>query len=238
MHFRSRQHCRTSRSAVAGCSKQCADKYLRPKPTGRTSRLLSCHRSVGGLRPANPALSFAKLRSDKNQVPHLGSTFRAGSLQSLWCTNVRHVLPGRRKVGRGSCGGCARCLQNERRKSAGRRQADRSQLHVVMSGVVDSGRESGHPKIDANDRPCVKTHTSAKCRKHNSPARHRTSRVQYDLTLRDAIARRYFYVWRVRWSFRTAKTHSRHECLRIGAAQLTAEPIPPGANPRCNCLSR
>jgi putative flippase GtrA len=28
------------------------------------------------------------------------------------------------------------------------------------------------------------------------------------LTLRDAIARRYFYVWRDRWSFRTAKTHS------------------------------
>src|SRR5262245_31649389 len=54
-----------------------------------------------------------------------------------------------------------------------------------------------------HDRPCVKTHTSAKCRKHNSPARHRTSRVQYDLTLRDAIARRYFHVWRDRWSFRT-----------------------------------
>jgi hypothetical protein len=32
--------------------------------------------------------------------------------------------------------------------------------------------------------------------------------VQYDLTLRDAIARRYFYVWRDRWSFRTAKTRS------------------------------
>jgi hypothetical protein len=33
--------------------------------------------------------------------------------------------------------------------------------------------------------------------------------VQHDLTLRDAIARRYFYVWRDRWSFRTAKTHRR-----------------------------
>jgi hypothetical protein len=31
---------------------------------GRNVRLF--HRSVGGLRPANPALSFAKLRSDKN----------------------------------------------------------------------------------------------------------------------------------------------------------------------------
>src|SRR5262245_24647441 len=68
---------------------------------------------------------------------------------------------------------------------------------------------SGPCPIDENDRPCVKTHTSAKGRKHNSPARHRTWRAQYDLTLRDAIARRYFYVWRDRWSFRTAKTRSR-----------------------------
>jgi hypothetical protein len=69
------------------------------------------------------------------------------------------------------------------------------------------------------DPGCVKTHTSAKCRKHNSPARHRTSRVQYDLTLRDAIARRYFYVWRDRWSFRTAKTQSRHRPDRNPAMQ-------------------
>src|SRR5260221_4742052 len=61
-----------------------------------------------------------------------------------------------------------------------------------------------------SDPGCVKTHTSAKCRKHNSPARHRTSRVQYNLTLRDAIDQRYFYVWRERRSFRTAKTHLRH----------------------------
>src|SRR5262245_30023674 len=64
--------------------------------------------------------------------------------------------------------------------------------------------------FDAIDRPCVKTHTSAECRKHNSPVRHRTSRVQYDLTLRDTISRRYFYVRRDRWSFRTGKTLSRH----------------------------
>jgi hypothetical protein len=39
--------------------------------------------------------------------------------------------------------------------------------------------------------------------------------VQYDLTLRDAIAQRYFYVWRDRWSFRTAKTLFRHgRCYR------------------------
>src|SRR5258707_4094414 len=60
--------------------------------------------------------------------------------------------------------------------------------------------------MSVSGRACVKTHTSAKCRKHNSPARHRTSLVQYDLTPTDAIAQRYFYVWRDRWSFRTAKT--------------------------------
>src|SRR5215475_12592173 len=71
--------------------------------------------------------------------------------------------------------------------------------------------QSLEPPMSQMGRPCVKTHTSAECRKHNSPVRHRTSRVQYDLTLRDAIARRYFYVWRDRWSFRTAKTLNRHK---------------------------
>ena len=50
------------------------------------------HRSVGGLRSADPALSFAKLRLDKNQVQHLGSTFRTGSLQSL-CRDSPGVPP-------------------------------------------------------------------------------------------------------------------------------------------------
>src|SRR5215831_16546472 len=62
----------------------------------------------------------------------------------------------------------------------------------------------------AYDPGCVKTHTFASCRKNNSPARHRISRAQYDLTLTNAIALRYFYVWRKAWSFHTAKTHSGH----------------------------
>src|SRR2546430_7498192 len=65
-------------------------------------------------------------------------------------------------------------------------------------GRLEKRPYSGHRWMSQSDRRCVKTHTSAKCRKHNSPARHRTSRVQYDLTPRDAIARRYFYVWRDR----------------------------------------
>jgi hypothetical protein len=47
--------------------------------------------------------------------------------------------------------------------------------HVRLRANRTSSR---HGRRAAFDRPCVKTHTSAKCRKHNSPARHRTSRVQ------------------------------------------------------------
>jgi len=75
------------------------------------------------------------------------------------------------------------------------------------------------PRLSDYDPGCVKTHTSAKRRKHNSPARHRTWRVQYDLTLRDAIHQKYFYVWRERWSFRTAKTQSGHEWAAFAAMQ-------------------
>jgi len=77
----------------------------------------------------------------------------------------------------------------------------------------------------ANDRPCVKTHTFAKCRKHNSPTRHRTSRVQYVLTLRDAIDQRDFYVWRERWSFRTTKTQSGRRPTRNPAVQQSSASV-------------
>jgi hypothetical protein len=69
---------------------------------------------------------------------------------------------------------------------------------------------SGHHCKTEFDPRCVKTHTSAKCRKDNSPTRRRTPRVQYDLTLRYAIASKRFHVCSKRWSFYTAKTHSGH----------------------------
>jgi hypothetical protein len=47
----------------------------------RTSRLLSCHRSVDGWHPDVPARPFAKLRSDKKQAKYPGSSFGADSLQ-------------------------------------------------------------------------------------------------------------------------------------------------------------
>src|SRR5262249_20068423 len=72
----------------------------------------------------------------------------------------------------------------------------RCQCLTAIGGKADIGRASRSCRSGAIDPGCVKTHTSAKWRKHNSPARHQASRVQYDLTPRDAIARRYFYVWR------------------------------------------
>jgi hypothetical protein len=62
----------------------------------------------------------------------------------------------------------------------------------------------------AYDPGCVKTHTSAKCRKNNSQATHRNSSPQYDLTFRCAIAARCFYVCGEYRSFHTAETHLRH----------------------------
>lgn len=116
----------------------------------RTSRLLSCHRSVGGLLPAFPARPFAKLRSDKksNQTPD--SSFRASSLQSIrriFGDRARHASPDRAKPSAGA----AAAVLVVCRSGAGRRQADASRSDVVVSGVVDSGREIGRGNIDAND---------------------------------------------------------------------------------------
>src|SRR6266540_3218117 len=99
----------------------------------------------------------------------------------------------------------------------------------AFGGAADmAGLAAGLVPVE-NDPGCVKTHTSAKCRKHNSPARHRTSRVQYDLTLSDAIVRRYFYVWRDRWSFRTAKTQLGHD--RVACCKALAQ-----ARSRIDCF--
>jgi hypothetical protein len=167
-------------------------------------------RRSGGLRSADPALSFAKLRSDKNQVQHLGSTFRAGSLQSLCrlCGSTSLTCVVYRPVDGSWNAGAAAVVPIVCRTSAGRRRADRSQSDVVMSGAVDSGRESGHGNIDANDPGCVTTHTSAKCRKYNSPTECRTSHALHLSTPRCAISSRCFYVCEGRGSFRTAKTQS------------------------------
>src|SRR5947209_1514404 len=85
----------------------------------------------------------------------------------------------------------------------------RCQSSNAIGREADMAPGSQAGRFDATDPGCVKTHTSAKCRKNSSPTSHRISRVQYGLTLTNAIALRYFYVWRKAWSFYTAKTRSR-----------------------------
>src|SRR5262244_2843765 len=74
----------------------------------------------------------------------------------------------------------------------------------------------------ANDPGCVKTHTSAKCRKNNSPTRYRAESAQDDLAPLCAIPPRCFYVRGARWSFHTAKTQSGH---RRGLSTPVSEPL-------------
>src|SRR5262245_44721640 len=73
-----------------------------------------------------------------------------------------------------------------------------------FSEVADEAsdfRLGGQSRLDASvartaafDPACVKTHTSAKCRKYNSPTRYRTSCTQHDSTPCCAISSRCFYV--------------------------------------------
>jgi hypothetical protein len=65
----------------------------------------------------------------------------------LWWPHERHV----RQIHQSQDAGAAAAVPVVCRTDAGRRQADGSRSAVVMSGVVDSGRESGHGNIDAND---------------------------------------------------------------------------------------
>src|SRR5262245_9651238 len=86
----------------------------------------------------------------------------------------------------------------------------RAQPQVRFGGEADMNRQARLVGSVENDPGCVKTHTSAKCRKNNSPGRHHASRVQYDLILRYAIPSRSFYARGESWSFYTAKTHLGH----------------------------
>jgi hypothetical protein len=85
-------------------------------------------------------------------------------------------------------------------------------------------------RMTESDPGCVKTHTSAKCRKCNSPTQHRAAYAQHDLTPRCAISSRCFYVRDGCRSFHTAKTHTGH---RSGRKCRTAESALILGNPLC-----
>src|SRR3974390_282671 len=65
----------------------------------------------------------------------------------------------------------------------------------------------------AFDPGCVKTHTSARCRKYNSKTHGFHSGLQYDLACLLASHRKLFYALSGRWSFHTTKTLSGHSIL-------------------------
>src|SRR5215831_17002345 len=69
----------------------------------------------------------------------------------------------------------------------------------------------------ANDPGCVKTHTSAKCEKWNSPMLHRALCTQQDLTLATRNSSEIFYARGRCLSFHTAKTQSGHERAAFAA---------------------
>jgi hypothetical protein len=137
---------------AAGPETQLSDLFvLFCRPTG--PHLAAFILPLLGRRSA-PCQSCAVLRqtairqkSGRASRQHIPCRFVAVVMPTVRCTNVRHLLPGRRKLRRGSCGGCARCLQNERRKAASRQVS----VERVRSGVVDSRRQSGQGNIDANE---------------------------------------------------------------------------------------
>src|SRR5262245_60472740 len=73
----------------------------------------------------------------------------------------------------------------------------RTSLHCIRTSAFDPG--------------CVKTHTSAKCGKYNSPIPSEAVGVQHDLTLRMRTSSEVFYARSGRPSFHTTKTRSRRK---------------------------
>jgi len=79
----------------------------------------------------------------------------------------------------------------------------------------------------AFDPGCVKTHTSARCRKYNSKTHGFHSGLQYDLACLLASHRKLFYALSGRWSFHTTKTQSGHSASINMLSRVTADALRP-----------
>ena len=99
----------------------------------------------------------------------------------------------------------------------GERRGAWDHVDRLLSGTLRTRR--GEIARSPSDLGCVKTHTSGKCGKYNSPTRHRAICAQYDLTLAMRNAPRFFYARGALWSFHTAKTQSGRGPDRDPAAQ-------------------
>ena len=73
--------------------------------------------------------------------------------------------------------------------------------------------------MSQSDLACVKTHTSAKCKKYNSPVRRCAARPQHDLTLTTRNSSEIFYARGRRLSFHTAKTRNGHATTGVSIAK-------------------
>jgi hypothetical protein len=94
------------------------------------------------------ALRQIAIRQNSDQAPRQRSRGRVVAVDVVrprW-PQVRRVSPGRPRRGAGA----AAAVSVLCRSSAGGRQADGSRSDVVMSAVVDSGRQIGHGNIDVS----------------------------------------------------------------------------------------
>jgi hypothetical protein len=118
-------------SKNARCAKALNLPHFSLVRPGRTLRLLSCNRSVGGLGLTDPAPPFARLRSDKDSDPaswqRVACRFIAVVMPILWRSNVS---PGRRK----SDAGAAAVVLCVCGPIAGRRQSRRG--HRIGDSVM------------------------------------------------------------------------------------------------------
>ena len=64
-----------------------------------------------------------------------------------------------------------------------RRSGHPRETRIGRMSALGANRTRWDGGIDENDPGCVKTHTSSKCEKYNSPARDRAVCPQHDLTL-------------------------------------------------------
>jgi hypothetical protein len=81
--------------------------------------------------------------------------------------------------------------------------------------------QRGHRSWAVHDPGCVKTHTSAKCEKCNSPMLRRAMCTQQDLTLAMRDSSEIFYARGRCLSFHTAKTLSGHNWLEAAPISFT-----------------
>jgi hypothetical protein len=143
-------------------------------PTGRTSRLLSClARSVVC---APQILHCPSPNCDQTKT---NSSISAADSVQVHCSRYADSMGVRTGVMRrpvdGRCdAGAAATAPVVRRTGAGRRQPDRSQSDVVMSGVVDSGPGGRHGNIDPmTHRVCLaifRMFPKSSARRHESAA--------------------------------------------------------------------